>query len=68
VEPVPFVLILEPLYFGVLPASVVLILSFLLPIVGVAAFAVPWVTGHLEGVARLAREEMGMGVVVGKRE
>lgn len=32
----PFNIILEPLYFGVLPASVVPVLVFLLPVVAVA--------------------------------
>jgi len=59
VEPVPFILILEPLYFGVLPASVVPILVFLLLVIGLAGFAVPWITRYIEGVTGLARNDIG---------
>ncbi|KAG9313886.1 hypothetical protein JVU11DRAFT_4654 [Chiua virens] len=63
---VPFVLVLEPLYMGVLPAS-------LLPTVGVlvlvglaAAWTVPWVTAYLAPFARQARADaIGESACVG---
>lgn len=55
---VPFTIILEPLFFGILPASVAPTLCFLLPIVIVAwAVVVPRVHRYLRAVAEDIREE-----------
>jgi len=55
-EPVKFMVILEPLYFGVLPASVAPILAFLVPLVAFASFVVvPFVNRHLSKIAEEAR-------------
>ncbi|KIP04166.1 hypothetical protein PHLGIDRAFT_206044 [Phlebiopsis gigantea 11061_1 CR5-6] len=51
-DAVPFTVVLEPLYFGVLPASVVPVLGFLLPVVAVAwLVVVPRVHRYLSSVA-----------------
>ncbi|EED80347.1 predicted protein [Postia placenta Mad-698-R] len=58
-EPVPFVVLLEPLYFGVVPASVVPIIAFLVPVVLCAAWVVaPFVNAQLARVADQARKEI----------
>ena len=55
---VPFILILEPVHWGVLPASLLPTVSFLVPIILAAAVLVPWVTAYLEPYARQAREDL----------
>jgi len=61
-DTVPFIVLVEPLYFGVLPKSVVPILLFLVPVVGVAWFVVvPFVHGYLSQQARQIREELRLG-------
>ncbi|PCH34334.1 hypothetical protein WOLCODRAFT_87422 [Wolfiporia cocos MD-104 SS10] len=58
-EPVSFIVIVEPLYLNVLPASVLLIVLFLVPVIGVAAFIVaPFANDYLENIARQARAEI----------
>lgn len=58
-EPVPFAVLLEPLYFGVVPASVVPIVAFLVPVVLCAAWVVaPFVNAQLARVADQARKEI----------
>jgi hypothetical protein len=56
--PVPFNLILEPLYFGILPASVIPILLFLIPVIILAGLLVPWVNGYLSKIVMKARDEI----------
>jgi len=56
-EAVPFNLILEPLYLGVLPASVLPIVLFLVPIIVLAGLMVPFINTYLEGIIRTARLE-----------
>ncbi|TFY77851.1 hypothetical protein EWM64_g6160 [Hericium alpestre] len=56
--PVPFVLLLEPLYFGVLPASTAPLLALLLPVTGTAAILAQVVHRYLEQVAQRARVEI----------
>ena len=60
-RPVPFILILEPLYFGVLPPSVVPLLWYILLVVAVAAFAVPRIQRYLLHVASQANDELEHG-------
>ncbi|KAJ4470916.1 hypothetical protein J3R30DRAFT_3710872 [Lentinula aciculospora] len=58
VSSIPFVVTLEPLYFGVIPASVVPLLWVLLPILSVSALLVPYANVFLQDVAAAARREM----------
>ncbi|KAK0234237.1 hypothetical protein IW262DRAFT_1291106 [Armillaria fumosa] len=60
---VPFTVILEPLYFGVLPASVVPTLYFLIAVVLLAATALPWINAYLEGYALKARREIRLAAM-----
>lgn len=55
---VPFVVILEPVYLGVLPATLLPTVGFLIPIVLAAVLFVPWVTAYLEPFAQQAREDL----------
>lgn len=57
---VPFILILEPLYFGVLPESTIPVLYFLIPVVLLAGLAVPRANKYLAEIASLCRQEMVM--------
>ncbi|KAJ7292846.1 hypothetical protein C8J57DRAFT_1267271 [Mycena rebaudengoi] len=54
-----FILVLEPLYLGVLPASLTPFLLVALPVLALAACAVPRVNAYLEGYAARARREIG---------
>ncbi|KAH9885441.1 hypothetical protein C8Q73DRAFT_795858 [Cubamyces lactineus] len=59
VEPVPFIVLVEPLYLGVLPASLVPTLTFLLAVVAVAGFVVlPRVNGLLFSAAEQVKVEI----------
>jgi len=58
-EPVPFHLILEPLYFGVVPETVLPIAAILIPVVVLAGFLARLVNGYLEPLAKDARRELG---------
>ncbi|KAK0479590.1 hypothetical protein IW261DRAFT_1478221 [Armillaria novae-zelandiae] len=60
---VPFTVILEPLYFGILPASVVPTLYFLIPVVLLAAAALPWINAYLEDYALKARREIRLAAM-----
>ncbi|KAF9235137.1 hypothetical protein BU15DRAFT_78307 [Melanogaster broomeanus] len=70
VEPaaVPFIVILEPLYWGVLPASLLPAVGFLLPILLVAAMSVPWIIAYLDTYVQQAREDLTRTVDLGKKE
>ncbi|KAI0370030.1 hypothetical protein BV20DRAFT_995650 [Pilatotrama ljubarskyi] len=58
VKPVPFEVIVEPLYLGVIPASLVPTLVFLLVLVGVTAFVVlPRIQAYVFAVASQVRSE-----------
>jgi hypothetical protein len=57
-RPVPFNLILEPLFLGILPASVVPVLLFSLPILLLAGLAIPRAIAYLERLADSARQEI----------
>ncbi|KAI9569463.1 hypothetical protein HD554DRAFT_2091334 [Boletus coccyginus] len=65
---VPFVVILEPAYLGVLPATLVPTMGFLVPIVLAAVAFVPWVTAYFEPFVRQAREDVKAGVMRASRE
>ena len=54
---VPFVIILEPLHFGVLPSSVVSVVLTILAIILVGLPIARSVHGYLEGIARQAKAE-----------
>jgi hypothetical protein len=56
--PVPFNLILEPLYLGVIPATVLPTILFLLPLTVLSSLAVPRVYAYLSTIAEKARREM----------
>ena len=58
-EPVPFIVVLEPLYFGVLPASVLPTVAFLGVVIVIAAYwVVPPAQGYLCAVADEVRKEV----------
>ncbi|KAF9225260.1 hypothetical protein BS17DRAFT_586992 [Gyrodon lividus] len=65
---VPFIVILEPLYLGLLPASLLLTVGFLIPILLVAAMSVPWVIAYLDTFVRQAREDLTRKAALGKKE
>ncbi|KAJ7597884.1 hypothetical protein C8J56DRAFT_771609 [Mycena floridula] len=56
--PVPFILTLEPLYFGFLPSSVLPILLFLLPLIAVSTFSVTYVQRRVQILALKAQKEI----------
>lgn len=58
---VPFIVILEPVYLGVLPAALLPTVGFLIPIVLAAALFVPFVIAYFEPFVRQAREDMNTG-------
>ena len=59
-KPTPFNIILEPLYLGVLPASMLPVLLFLAPVLLFAScFVVPRIHGYLRKVANDVRAEFG---------
>ncbi|KAG0703627.1 hypothetical protein DFH29DRAFT_1068455 [Suillus ampliporus] len=58
VEPIPFILILEQLYLGVLPASLLPTVCFLIPVLSCAALATPWIIGYLDRFIQQARQEL----------
>jgi len=58
IEPVPFNLILEPLYFGVLPASLTPVIAYLVILAGTAYFSFPWIHRYLQTFAETARSEL----------
>jgi len=60
--------ILEPAYLGVLPATLVPTMGFLVPIVLAAVAFVPWVTAYFEPFVRQAREDLKAGVMRASRE
>lgn len=61
VEATPFMITLEPLYFTVLPSSVIPTLLFLLPVVLVASFyVVPRTHSYLQGIAEDIRSESNL--------
>ncbi|KAF8435664.1 hypothetical protein L210DRAFT_107282 [Boletus edulis BED1] len=55
---IPFIVILEPVYAGVLPATLLPTIGLLIPIVLVAVALVPWITASLEPCVQQAREEL----------
>ncbi|KAH9947087.1 hypothetical protein B0H21DRAFT_363002 [Amylocystis lapponica] len=58
-EPVPFIVLLEPLYLGVLPATVAPILLFLVLILSfTAVVVVPFINRYLSTVVHDARAEL----------
>ena len=65
---VPFVVILEPTYLGVLPATLLPTVGFLVPIVLAAAWFVPWVTAYFEPFVRQAREDLKAGMTQTRKE
>ena len=57
--PVPFIVRLEPLYLGILPASVLPVLLFLLPVVAFAALVMaPRIHRYLAAVAGDAKRDL----------
>ncbi|KAI6015662.1 hypothetical protein EDC04DRAFT_577588 [Pisolithus marmoratus] len=58
VEPVHFILILEQLYWGVLPASQLPTVCFLFPVLLAAAMAVPRLIAYLDPFVSQAREDL----------
>ncbi|KIL00833.1 hypothetical protein PAXRUDRAFT_821293 [Paxillus rubicundulus Ve08.2h10] len=67
-DSVPFIVILEPLYLGVLPASLLPTVCFLIPILLVAAMSVPFAIAYLDIFVRQAREDLTRKVALGKKE
>lgn len=59
---VPFALHLEPLYFGVVPSSVVPVILFLLPLVAITAFFIaPRIHRYMASIAVDAKAELSRG-------
>ncbi|RDB29446.1 hypothetical protein Hypma_016085 [Hypsizygus marmoreus] len=56
--PVPIILILEPLYFGVLPPTVIPVLLYLVLAIVIGALLVPIFNGYLEDVAVQVKKEL----------
>ncbi|KAJ8508630.1 hypothetical protein ONZ45_g9125 [Pleurotus djamor] len=54
---VSFTLILEPLYLGVIPASLTPTLLLIMPVIAAAFFIVPRIWAYLEAIAQEARRE-----------
>ncbi|KAF8844149.1 hypothetical protein BDN67DRAFT_963247 [Paxillus ammoniavirescens] len=67
-DSVPFIVILEPLYLGVLPASLLPTVCFLIPILLVAAMSVPFAIAYLDTFVRQVREDLTRKVALGKKE
>jgi len=67
VEPVPFILILEQLYWGVLPASLLPTICFLVPVLLAAAIAIPPIIAYLDPFVRQAREDLKSKVSLEKK-
>ncbi|GLB43550.1 hypothetical protein LshimejAT787_1400620 [Lyophyllum shimeji] len=63
--PIPFILVLERLYFGVLPPSIIPVLAFIVFACLAAVWVVPKIVKHLEGIAMQAEKELDIG---GKQE
>jgi hypothetical protein len=55
---VPFTLIVEPLYVGVLPASALPVLLFMIPITFLECLALPTIINCFEQLAHKARQEI----------
>ncbi|KAG1813944.1 uncharacterized protein BJ212DRAFT_1274970 [Suillus subaureus] len=58
VQAIPFILILEQLYFGVLPASLLPTVCFLIAVLSCAALATPWILSYLDHFIKQARQEL----------
>lgn len=59
---VPFALHLEPLYFGVVPSSVLPVILFLLPLIAITAlFIAPRIHRYMESIAIVAKSELSNG-------
>jgi len=56
--PVPFILILEPLYFGILPRSILPVLAYLALTSIVAWVAAPKINNHFANLATQAKQEL----------
>ncbi|KAF9068761.1 hypothetical protein BDP27DRAFT_1448144 [Rhodocollybia butyracea] len=63
VRPVSFIVTVEPLYLGLIPASLIPFLWTLIPVVLVAALMVPYIHTYLQKVAERAKSEK-----VGKKD
>jgi len=57
-RPISFILVLEQLYLGVIPASLVPAACFLIPVLACAALATPWILGYLDHFIKEARQEL----------
>jgi hypothetical protein len=57
-QAIPFILILEQLYLGVLPASLLPTVCFLIPVLFCAALATPWILSYLDHFIKQARQEL----------
>ncbi|KAF5377103.1 hypothetical protein D9757_008767 [Collybiopsis confluens] len=58
IPPVPFIVTLEPLYLGLIPATVVPFLLVLIPAIVVSLMAAPYIYKYLREIARAAKSEM----------
>lgn len=59
---VSFIVILEPLYLGVLPATLLPTVTFLIPIVLAAVLSVPYMIAHFEPFVRQTRGDLNTGM------
>lgn len=56
-RPVHFILVLEPLLFGVFPASLTPVVLSLVPLLGLLATLAPFVVRYVQGLAVDAKNE-----------
>lgn len=68
VEPIHFILILEQLYWGFLPASQLPTICFLIPVLLAAAMAVPRLLAYLDPLVLQAREDLANRASLEKEE
>lgn len=65
---VPFMLILEPLYFGILPATLVPTVGLLVLVAIMAVLALPTVNRYLQDIAAQVRKEAHDADMIAKED
>lgn len=61
-RPIPFILLVEPLYLGILPSSIIPLLCYILLVLVFATFTVPKIECLFRQVANLAAKEIELGM------
>ncbi|KAG2153537.1 uncharacterized protein EDB93DRAFT_222600 [Suillus bovinus] len=68
-QAISFIVVLEQLYLGVIPASLLPTVCFLIPVLSCAALATPWILAYLDHFIKEARKELdGFSTVEEKKE